>query len=356
MNSLRYCAPSLVLVMTAIGLAINGIWIGLGLYIVLAVAFVDAFLPKDFSSYPIKTSFMGGMVLSFYPACFLLLYYVYALQLRRYMDGQAWGSVSAMFVVVSLVTAVTFLPVIHEMVHRSGWVRRVGLSFVSLFGAVYMSNSHFHVHHVETDTPGDTETPYRGENVWRFILRAVKRQHQESWKIEQEMMRKQGIHWLSYKSRIVQGIVGFLIGSLLFVSVSGLSGLPFYILSIGVAMSLQAIYSYIEHYGLVRVPGTPIELRHAWNHLNPLGRAFGVEIASHSAHHVDPDIPYYQLPIPREVPHMPGLYTSFFLTFIPKLWDQYIAKPRLSHWDNFFANAEEKKLAQEANRRAGWTS
>jgi len=355
MNFLRYCSSSLLLLVTAVGLALGGIWQGLGLFVVLGIAIVDAFLPKDFSSHPLKSSLIGDAVLMLYPLCFLVLYAVYADRLNLFLSEAAMGNVLAAFLIVSFVTAITFLPIIHELMHRTGWVFAVGTAFVALFGAAYMSNSHLHVHHVDTNTPDDTETPVRGENVWRFILRAVKGQHQKSWKIEKNIMQSKGIRGWSLRNRILQGAFGLLVGAMLFTSISGVWGLPFYIATIGAAMSLQAIYSYIEHYGLVRVPGSPIELRHAWNHLNPLGRALSVEIASHSAHHVDPDIPYYQLSMPENAPNMPGVYTSFILSLIPWVWEKYVAQPRLKHWDNHFANSQEQQLAREANRRAGWS-
>ena len=39
---------------------------------------------------------------------------------------------------------------------------------------------------------------------------------------------------------------------------------------------------------------------------------------------------------------------------VPPIWNRYILQPQLRHWDTHFANAAERELAREANRRAGW--
>jgi hypothetical protein len=51
---------------------------------------------------------------------------------------------------------------------------------------------------------------------------------------------------------------------------------------------------------------------------------------------------------------MPSLFLCFVTGLVPPIWFKYIAKPRLKHWDFNHATAEEKELAREANKKAGW--
>ena len=117
---------------------------------------------------------------------------------------------------------------------------------------------------------------------------------------------------------------------------------------------VMADYNYVQHYGLVRVPGGPIEPRHAWNHLKPLSRRLTFEITTHSQHHLDPDRPYHRLEALPEAPQLPGVWFCFLVSFVPPLWHRMM-QDYLAAWDRQHANAAERELAQAANAAAGWS-
>ena len=111
--------------------------------------------------------------------------------------------------------------------------------------------------------------------------------------------------------------------------------------------------NYLQHFGLLRVPGQPIEDRHTWNHLSAATRILGLEITNHVEHHQDPDRPFYAL-VPRQKgPQMRNILLWGIAAFFPPIWNRVI-QPRLKDWDLNHANADERALAREANRRAGW--
>ena len=118
----------------------------------------------------------------------------------------------------------------------------------------------------------------------------------------------------------------------------------------------MADYNYVQHYGLVRVPGATIKPHHAWNHLRPLSRVLAYEITTHSEHHLNPDVSYVSLTPMPDAPQMPSLLVCFMVSIVPPLWDRLIARPRLQHWDRHFASAHERVLAQQANQAAGWAA
>ena len=55
-----------------------------------------------------------------------------------------------------------------------------------------------------------------------------------------------------------------------------------------------------------------------------------------------------------DAPQMPSVLVCFIASSIPWLWDRMIARPRLQHWDQHYASAEEQELARQANAAAGW--
>jgi hypothetical protein len=103
----------------------------------------------------------------------------------------------------------------------------------------------------------------------------------------------------------------------------------------------------------VRVPGTPIEKRHAWNHTRPVSRILTFEIVTHSGHHMDPTTPYWELTAYRDAPLVGSALAYFFLSLVPPLWHRTMRK-RLHEWDDRFATPAERHLAAKANAAAGW--
>ena len=126
------------------------------------------------------------------------------------------------------------------------------------------------------------------------------------------------------------------------------------ILAMIVAKGLVEGFNYFQHYGLIRVEGTPIKIHHAWNHLQAVVRPLGCEITNHINHHLDGHTPFYELRPEPQAPQMPSLFLCFALGLIPPLWFDLIAKPKLKDWDTRFASPEERMLAQQANAKAGW--
>ncbi len=116
---------------------------------------------------------------------------------------------------------------------------------------------------------------------------------------------------------------------------------------------LEAL-NYLQHYGLIRVPGAPVEVQHTWNHLNWWDRVVGYEITNHIDHHRDGFMRFDELRPHPDAPQMPNIFVCAISAFIPPLWFKFIAKPRLKNWDLKFASPAERALAREANRRAGW--
>lgn len=55
-----------------------------------------------------------------------------------------------------------------------------------------------------------------------------------------------------------------------------------------------------------------------------------------------------------DAPRMPSALLCLLAALIPPLWERWIVIPRLRHWDEQFATAEERVLAADANRAARW--
>ena len=125
------------------------------------------------------------------------------------------------------------------------------------------------------------------------------------------------------------------------------------LLALVLAKFLLETFNFIQHFGLVRPGPTPAATHHTWTHLSPIARIIGLEITNHIDHHRNPRTPYYELKTHPEGPQLDNFFLDAIRAFIPPWWNAYMKK-RLKHWDLNIATPEERKLAMEENRRAGW--
>jgi alkane 1-monooxygenase len=102
--------------------------------------------------------------------------------------------------------------------------------------------------------------------------------------------------------------------------------------------------NYLEHYGLVRVPGEPIAPRHAWDSLSSFSHAALFELPWHADHHSRAGAKYPTLTASPDAPILPfGYLAGLPLVWLPPLWERLI-KRGLAEWDQNKASPEERML------------
>lgn len=117
--------------------------------------------------------------------------------------------------------------------------------------------------------------------------------------------------------------------------------------------ALLEIVNYMEHYGMVRNPATPVQPRHSWNTNKRISSWAMFNLTRHSHHHAQGEVPYQDLKPFPDAPMMIGGYlTTIVVAMIPPLWHKLMT-PKILEWDNHFATNEERQLAAEANSRSG---
>ena len=117
--------------------------------------------------------------------------------------------------------------------------------------------------------------------------------------------------------------------------------------------ALLEIVNYMEHYGMVRNPATPVQPRHSWNTNKRLSSWSMFNLTRHSHHHAQGEVPYQDLrPIPQAPMMISGYLTTILVAMIPPLWHRLMT-PKVLAWDRDYATAEERALAAAANARSG---
>ena len=215
----------------------------------------------------------------------------------------------------------------HELGHRQKSTERF-LGKMLLLPSFYM---HFYIehnfgHHMHAATREDPATARLNQSVYSFWFTSVFRQYISAWKIQLNLLKKQGKSFLSFKNDMFWYL--FLQATYLLVLFYffGIQVVPFAIGAGIVGFLLLETVNYIEHYGLLRkkLPSGRYErVRevHSWNSNHIIGRIVLYELTRHSDHHYKSSKKYQLLDCHEESPQMPfGYPTSMVMSFLPPLW------------------------------------
>ena len=349
----RYFAALVMLAAGCVGLVAGGPWTWTGVGVFIVAALCDALARPDLGRRRIERGWRRQLAL-YLPL--LALVALWALYARLLAQGSVTlPSLAGAMLSVAFLSALGGLPPAHELMHQAGRLPRLVASlYLTIFLLPMNDLGHVSGHHLRVATADDYDTPRRGEKVYGFAFRSLWRQMLDSFALESARLAKLRLRWWMPGSRYLQASVTTLAWLGGWFALAGASALPVYVLTMVVFYLVLGGFNYTQHYGLIRVPGQPIEPRHAWNQLQPLSRSLSFEISNHSGHHLEPARPYTELEPFPDAARMPSIILCFVCAFVPPLWERLIARPRLASWDASLASADERILAREANRRAGW--
>ncbi|EYS81202.1 hypothetical protein CF68_17470 [Cupriavidus sp. SK-4] len=117
--------------------------------------------------------------------------------------------------------------------------------------------------------------------------------------------------------------------------------------------ALLEVVNYMEHYGMVRDPDTPVLPHHSWNTNKRVSSWAMFNLTRHSHHHAQGEVPFQDLrPFPAAPMMINGYLTTMVIAMIPPLWHKLMT-PKVLAWDRDHASAQELELARQANARSG---
>lgn len=234
----------------------------------------------------------------------------------------------------------------HELTHRidnpvAMWLGRWMLAMA--FNAS-LEVAHVFGHHRDVATQADPATARRGENVYRFFLRSTVGQVFQAWRIEINRLHKSGTAARILPNRVAHGFMrSGLVAGLFFAAGGGFALSVFLLSAVWNKLLLESL-NYMEHYGLVRVPGTPIESRHSWDSDRSFCHAALFDLPWHADHHHRAGIQFPELKSAGGAPTLAYGYLAMVpIVLIPPLWRRLIA-PKLAAWDRTRASPAERAL------------
>ena len=235
--------------------------------------------------------------------------------------------------------------VAHELTHRSNardyitgrWL--LAFTFDTTFAI-----EHVHGHHRTVGTKEDPATSRRGEYVLAFVLRSTIFGFLGAFKIEAERAKKRGYSVLSWKNRATRGQFMTIALLAMHYLIAGWAGVLFFtIVGLQGKIYLELV-NYVEHYGLIRVPGTRVEPRHSWNCNRFVSNLMLFNLPRHSHHHQFANKPFWDLKNLEDAPVMPhGYLTMLIISLVPPIWNAKV-EPLLLAWEENLATEEERNL------------
>lgn len=237
----------------------------------------------------------------------------------------------------------------HELTHRTNSMfdMFMGRWMLALTADTSFAIEHVYGHHARVATPEDPATARRGESYYTFTLRSTIFSYVHAYQLERNRLAKLNKSiWMPMNSPFMRGNLQnlALFGAAYWIS--GWTGLACWAAIALIGKQFLEMTNYFEHYGLLRVPGQPVEPRHSWNSNHWMSSHVMYSLARHSHHHAAAEVPYWKLRAYPNAPMLPmGYLTLIVLSLVPPVFKK-IMEPALKNWDEKHATPEERKLIQ----------
>lgn len=265
-----------------------------------------------------------------------------------------WHHLSGVFLTFLMIGIIGTITA-HELTHRT-WdpvSMLIGRWLLAFSLDTAFSIEHVYGHHRYVSTTEDPATAPRGRNVYVHMLASTIKGNISAWKIEQRRLKRTGHSMLSVNNVYLRGQLMSLLLIAAAWSMGGWQAMLYFLACAIAGKFLLELVNYMEHYGMVRNPATPVQPRHSWNTNKRISSWSMFNLTRHSHHHAQGEVPYQDLKPFPEAPMMIGGYLStMIIAAIPPLWHKLMT-PKVLEWDKRYASTEEKILAQQANARSG---
>ena len=244
----------------------------------------------------------------------------------------------------------------HELVHRKKkkFDMEMGNWLLAFSWDCAFAVEHVYGHHKNVGLEIDPATARRGENIYKFIFRAIVNEHVDAWKIERNRSKRNKTSLLGFNNRMITGYFRSICLTILSYIIGGFSGIMVFMMFALISKALLEVINYTEHYGLVRVEGQPVQPRHSWNSNSVMSSIYLYNVTRHSSHHEKAHLKYWELKPYDNAPKMPQGYLSmlYMALFLPYFFHKIMSK-KLIDWDKNFASEEELELALAQNKSSG---
>ena len=236
----------------------------------------------------------------------------------------------------------------HELTHRkqNKFDMFIGNWMLAFSWDCTFAIEHVYGHHRDVCLEEDPASAKRGENIYFFVIRATVLEQISGWRLETERLKRRNQNVFSIHNRMLIGFSRSLLITILAFAFGGLLGMAAFLLCAFIAKLFLEAINYIEHYGLVRERGKPVEMRHSWNSNHFLSSIYLCNVTRHSDHHRSTKLNFWELnPTHEDAPLLPYGYLSmlYLVLATPFLYKKIMAK-KLVYWDQNKATEYERNF------------
>lgn len=270
-------------------------------------------------------------------------------------DATSFGHHISTVIITGLMIGMIGTITAHELTHRTWdpismffgrWL--LAFSFDTVF-----SIEHVYGHHRYVSTTEDPATAPRGRNVYFHVVASTIKGNISAWNIEKKRLSRKNLSLFSLHNAVIRGHLMSLALVMIAGWMGGWEAAVFFTLCGLWGKSLLEIVNYMEHYGMVRNPATPVQPRHSWNTNKRISSWTMFNLTRHSHHHAQGEVPYQDLkPFPEAPMMINGYLTTIIIAMVPPLWHKLMT-PKVLAWDRDYATTEERLLAAKANELSG---
>jgi NAD(P)H-flavin reductase/ferredoxin len=372
----RYFAFHLIGLLAALALLLGGTWLTAGLAAVVAFYVIGDAVSGDDTSTPrfARPGILTAQLWMALPLLSLIMFAsVWSVSPGDPLGFGAWLTrwttydvlaaresttlvqhVAAWIISGLMIGLVGTIPA-HELTHRT-WDRVsmfVGRWLLAFSFDTTFAIEHVYGHHRYVSTTHDPATAPRGRNVYFHIVASTIKGNVSAWNIEADRLGKKRLGRYSWHNAFIRGHLMSAVLVALAFAMGGARGGAFFVVCALAGKSLLEIVNYMEHYGMVRNPATPVQPRHSWNTNRRVSSWTMFNLTRHSHHHAQGEVPYQDLrPYPDAPMMINGYLTTILVAMVPPVWHRLMT-PKVLAWDHDHANAEERRLAAIANARSG---
>ncbi len=338
---------------------LGGAWLGVTIAAIWLIAvFLDELFGDEEARDPSKPSLVFDIIVysqlpTLAGATFLAAYYLSdwtflgpTIDAARARTGPIMMVV--IFYTLGLLYGIVGINVAHELVHRNNRLATAtGRWLLSFSVDTGFALEHVYGHHRYVGTSVDPATARRGQSFWNYLAVMMTLANYNAWAIERTLLGKRGRPAWSLSNRFIVGQAMSACWLVLFYAAAGLRGVLAFVAMALIGKTCVELTNYIQHYGLVRVDGTRIAYRHAWNSRRLLSNWLLINLPKHSDHHVKPAKPFWQLSHPENAPVLPyGYFVMSIAAVFPPLWRRVMRAP-LESWDRDHATPEELAIVNQ---------
>lgn len=373
--NLRYFLAPLLILSALFGVLAGGPWVWTGIALMGIGILVDTTTPQrtmgagfdeEGNTYGIP-ALQNGVMYSML-GVFVLLQLAICWRIYQYVNGVPMGTgtflglsyqegITGMQLVGAVVSTGIFagIGIIygHELAHTKGFSFVIARWMMGLSGSSHFCYAHVYNHHLELGCEDDPATSPRGRSLYAHFPKSYFGQSKFLYSMEKHRLERLGVPFLSWQNRWIRGYAMSLPTLFLFWMAGGWLGICAMLLIWMISnFELEAL-NYLEHYGLIREKGQPIDYRHSWDNSTAFTSWFFIEIGRQADHHDRGETHFWELDEVGAPNTGMGYFTLFALALVPPAFHA-LMEIELKKWDDNEASEGELEVSRAINKVAGY--